>query len=308
MSDTKQYYYIRLKEDFFREDAVIALESLDNPDGFRYSNIYLKMLLRSLRNEGKLMVSDVIPYNPTMLSTLTGHPVAIVEKALYYMENLGLIERLDNGAVYMLNIQNYIGRSSSEADRKRAYRDRIELEKSELKNGLPKHKKEVPQLGQMSGQMSGQNSTKDADKIPPEYRDKSIENRDIKVSNDTFCSEPCEKGSEPKVKKEKMAEPEAPVEKLLLNDGTTWRPTVSLYEEYKRLYPAVDVDQEFRNMCGWCNSNATKRKTRGGIKRFVTNWLSKEQNRGARRGGSAGDVRHMSTEEYMKATAGWEQT
>lgn len=307
MSDTKQYYYIRLKEDFFREDAVIALESLDNPDGFRYSNIYLKMLLRSLRNEGKLMVSDVIPYNPTMLATLTGHPVAIVEKALYYMENLGLIERLDNGAVYMLNIQTYIGRSSSEADRKRAYRDRIELEKSELKNGLHNHKKEVPKLGQMSGQMSGQNSTKDADKIPPEYRDKSIEYRDIKVSKDTFCSEPCEKGSEPKPKKAKPAEPEAPVEELPLNDGTVWRPTVSMYEEYKRLYPSVDIDQEFRNMRGWCIGNPAKRKTSGGIKRFVTNWLSKEQN-SARRGRSSGDVRFQSTEEYMQATAGWEQT
>lgn len=302
MSDTKQYYYIRLKEDFFREDAVIALESLDNPDGFRYSNIYLKMLLRSLRNEGKLMVSDVIPYNPTMLATLTGHPVAIVEKALYYMENLGLIERLDNGAVYMLNIQNYIGRSTSEADRKKAYRHRIELEKSELKNGLPNHKKEVPQLGQMSGQMSGQSE----DKIPPEYRDKSIEIRNIKESNDSFCSEPCEKGSEPKPKKVKVKEPDASVEALLLNDGTTWKPTVSLYEEYKRLYPGVNIDQEFRNMRGWCISNPSKRKTLGGIKRFVTNWLSKEQNRG-RQGRSFGDTRHMSTEEYMQATQGWDQ-
>lgn len=302
MSDTKQYYYIRLKEDFFREDAVIALESLDNPDGFRYSNIYLKMLLRSLRNEGKLMVSDVIPYNPTMLATLTGHPVAIVEKALYYMENLGLIERLDNGAVYMLNIQNYIGRSTSEADRKKAYRHRIELEKSELKNGLPNHKKEVPQLGQMSGQMSGQSE----DKIPPEYRDKRIEIRNIKESNDSFCSEPCEKGSEPKPKKVKVKEPDASVEALLLNDGTTWKPTVSLYEEYKRLYPGVNIDQEFRNMRGWCISNPSKRKTLGGIKRFVTNWLSKEQNRG-RQGRSFGDTRHMSTEEYMQATQGWDQ-
>lgn len=303
MSDTKQYYYIRLKEDFFREDAVIALESLDNPDGFRYSNIYLKMLLRSLRNEGKLMVSDVIPYNPTMLSTLTGHPVAIVEKALYYMENLGLIERLDNGAVYMLNIQTYIGRSTNEADRKKAYRHRIELEKSELKNGAPNHKKEVPQLGQMSGQMGGQISTKVTDKIPPEYRDKSIEIRDIELSNDNSCSEPSKKA-----RKQKAEEPLADVEALILNDGSEWRPTVSLYEEYKRLYPAVNVDQEFRNMRGWCGSNPTKRKTPGGIKRFVTGWLSREQNRGARRGVSSGDVRHMGVEDYMQATAGWEQT
>lgn len=304
MSDSKQYYYIRLKEDFFREDAVIALESLDNPDGFRYSNIYLKMLLRSLRNEGKLMVSDVIPYNPTMLSTLTGHPVAIVEKALYYMENLGLIERLDNGAVYMLNIQTYIGRSSSEADRKKAYRDRIELEKNGLKNALLKHKKEVPDLGQMSGQMSGQISTKDADKFPPEYRDKSIEIRDIELSSDNSCSELCEKASEPKQKKEKPIEPEAPVEALPLNDGSVWRPSLKLYEEYKRLYPSVNIDQEFRNMRGWCSSNPSRRKTKAGIKRFVTNWLSKEQNRGGRPSRSR-DTRYMTTEEYMQATAGW---
>ncbi|MBR7044799.1 MAG: phage replisome organizer N-terminal domain-containing protein [Lachnospiraceae bacterium] len=300
MSDSKQYYYIRLKEDFFREDAVIALESLDNPDGFRYSNIYLKMLLRSLRNDGKLMVSDVIPYNPTMLSTLTGHPVAIVEKALYYMENLGLIERLDNGAVYMLNIQTYIGRSSSEADRKKAYRDRIELEKNGLKNALLKHKKEVPDLGQMSGQMSGQISTKDADKIPPEYRDKSIEIRDIELSSDnSICSEPSKKAH-----KQKAEEPLADVEAIILNNGSEWRPTVSQLEEYKRLYPGVDVVQEFRNMRGWCSSNPSRRKTKAGIKRFVTNWLSKEQNRGGRPSRSR-DTRYMTTDEYMQATAGW---
>jgi hypothetical protein len=32
---------------------------------------------------------------------------------------------MDNGAIYMLDIQNYIGTSSSEADRKRIYRDKI---------------------------------------------------------------------------------------------------------------------------------------------------------------------------------------
>lgn len=53
--------------------------------------------------------------------------------------------------------------------------------------------------------------------------------------------------------------------------------------EYSKLYPAVDVMQQLRNMVGWCNANPTKRKTKGGIKRFINAWLAKEQDRGGSR-------------------------
>ena len=33
-------------------------------------------------------------------------------------------------------------------------------------------------------------------------------------------------------------------------------------------------------MRGWLDSNPTKRKTRGGVARFVNSWLSREQDRG----------------------------
>lgn len=46
------------------------------------------------------------------------------------------------------------------------------------------------------------------------------------------------------------------------------------------LYPAVDVMQDLRSMKGWLLSNPKKKKTKGGIKRFITNWLSKSQNSG----------------------------
>lgn len=48
---------------------------------------------------------------------------------------------------------------------------------------------------------------------------------------------------------------------------------------WQELYPAVDVRQELRNMLGWLESNPTRRKTRGGMPRFITGWLSKEQNK-----------------------------
>nr|DAP48619.1 MAG TPA: DnaD like replication protein [Caudoviricetes sp.] len=109
---------------------MIILESMS--DGYMYSNILLKLYLRSLKNEGKLMVNDRIPYNSTMLANVTRFPVAVIEKAIGLFRDLGLIEVLDNGAIYMLDIQNYIGTSSTEADRKRAYRKKIEAEKKAL--------------------------------------------------------------------------------------------------------------------------------------------------------------------------------
>ena len=145
MADDKKYYYMRLKEDFFdNNDAVKIMESM--PDGYLYSNILLKLYLKSLKCNGRLMYNDRIPYNAEVLATLTGHSVGVVEKALDIFESLGLIEVLNNGAIYMLDIQNFIGKSSTEADRKREYRAKIEAEKKLLING------------QASGHLSGQNS------------------------------------------------------------------------------------------------------------------------------------------------------
>jgi predicted phage replisome organizer len=121
---------MRLKEDFFDSDEMIVLESL--PDGVIYQNILLKMYCRSLKSEGRLMLNGIIPYNPQMLASVTRQQVGTVEKALELFKQLGLIDILDNGAIYMLNIQNYIGTSSTEADRVRKYRDQITTEKQEV--------------------------------------------------------------------------------------------------------------------------------------------------------------------------------
>lgn len=65
---------------------------------------------------------------------------------------------------------------------------------------------------------------------------------------------------------------------LTLNTGEKYPITQEDIENFKKLYPAVDVLQQFRNMCGWLDANPTKRKTRSGIKRFVNTWLAREQN------------------------------
>lgn len=131
MSDNKKYYYLRLKDNFFDSDELKILESMK--DGYLYSNILLKLYLRSLKNDGKLVVNDRIPYNAEMLASVTGHQIGTIKQALSIFKELGLIEILENGAIYMLDIQNFIGKGSTEADRQRLYDRRISEERKQNK-------------------------------------------------------------------------------------------------------------------------------------------------------------------------------
>lgn len=70
---------------------------------------------------------------------------------------------------------------------------------------------------------------------------------------------------------------------LMLNDKTEYPVYPEQVREWAALYPAVNVEQELRNMKGWCTANPSKRKTGSGILRFITSWLAKEQNKGGSR-------------------------
>ena len=141
MADNKKYYYMRLKENFFDTNEMKVLESMQ--DGYKYSNILLKLYLMSLQSDGKLMLNERIPYNSQMIATITRHSVGDVEKALVLFKDLGLIEILDSGAIYMLDIQKYIGKSSTEADRQREYQRKISYSKEICKKS---NKKSTPEI------------------------------------------------------------------------------------------------------------------------------------------------------------------
>ncbi len=67
---------------------------------------------------------------------------------------------------------------------------------------------------------------------------------------------------------------------LPLNTGEEYPVPESYLQEYKSLYPAVEVQQQLRNIRGWLLSNPKKRKTKTGITRFINTWLQKEQDKG----------------------------
>ena len=144
MADNRKYYYLKLKESYFDEDAIVLLESMQ--DGMLYSNILLKLYLKSLKYGGTLQLDENIPYTAQMIATITRQQVGTVERALQIFMKLGLVEPLDNGALYMSNIELFIGQSSTEGERKRRARMKISEQK----------------------RLSGQVSEAKADICPPE--------------------------------------------------------------------------------------------------------------------------------------------
>lgn len=107
---------------------------------------------------------------------------------------------------------------------------------------------------------------KDKDKAKEEIE--SIKDKVNENEKDIVCTEPDKPPHVPTVIS------------LVLNDKTLYDISQSDIDGWKELYPAVDILQELRKMKGWCDSNPSKRKTRRGVKAFITNWLSREQDKG----------------------------
>ncbi|KRN96829.1 hypothetical protein IV55_GL000696 [Furfurilactobacillus siliginis] len=184
------------------------------------------MYLRSLERDGKLMFNNYIPFDATTLAAVTRHSVGDVEKAIDTFKRLGLIEVLDNGAIYMADIQNYIGRSSTEADRKRKYRASIDAEKQEK---LP------------AGHLS--------DKRPPE--------KELEIEKEI------EKDISPNSDKQNSGRENIPLklaeylfEKIKTNNPKAREPNLTKWANVIRLMIAKDNRdvQEITDMIDWCQS------------------------------------------------------
>ena len=97
--------------------------------------------------------------------------------------------------------------------------------------------------------------------------------------------------------------PEEPAEPAVFRMETTgggvYEVTQSEIDKYTELYPNVDVEQEYRNMIGWLESNKTRRKTMRGMPKFINGWLAREQDRGGKRNNGAARMQNKNDEAPM---------
>lgn len=167
MSENKRFYWLKLKEDFFDDETIRYIEEQEN--GIKYSNFYLKLCLKSLRTDGKLirLVGEIlIPYDVKSLSVLTGVDVDTVHCAMAIFQKIGCVQMLESGELYIAQISEMVG---SETDKAKIMRQTRAREKMNGNNVTPMLPESYPDVTQSI-----------------EYRDKSTE---IKEKNNTPSGE-----------------------------------------------------------------------------------------------------------------------
>jgi predicted phage replisome organizer len=157
----KKYYWLRLKRDFFKRHDTRIIESMEN--GKDYLLFYLKLLVESIDHEGALRFSDTLPYNDKMLASITDTNIDIVRSAIKVFAELGMMEMMDDGTLFMAHVLSMIGDETEWAEKKRIYRQKktvqietqegqkrtmsdksLELEKDIDINTMPNGKKDDP--------------------------------------------------------------------------------------------------------------------------------------------------------------------
>ena len=119
-----KFYWLQLKEDFFENDAIEWLEEQE-PNGRDYAYFYLKLCLKSLKSNGILIrnVGNIlIPYDNKKLAELTKMDFDTVCVAMKLLQEIGLIQILENGEIYMTQLENLIGSVSKGALKKQQQR------------------------------------------------------------------------------------------------------------------------------------------------------------------------------------------
>ncbi|MDD3266179.1 MAG: phage replisome organizer N-terminal domain-containing protein [Burkholderiales bacterium] len=162
-SSQKRFFWLKLYHDFFNRDEIRIIES--QPNGKDYIIFYLKLMLKSINDNGKLLFKDTIPYTPEMLASITNTSIDTVRVAIDAFAKLGLITMLDDGALFMQEVQKMVGSETADAERMRVKRA---ADKSQLK--LTQKNKKQTQSEHCSKNVTLENKSielKSKDNIPP---------------------------------------------------------------------------------------------------------------------------------------------
>lgn len=267
---TKRYYWLKLPEDFFRQKTIKKLRKIAGGD--TYTVIYLKMLLIAMKNDGKIFFDGVEDEFFDELALDLDEDSENVKVTVLFLVRQGLMELVDETEYLLKECGKMVGSESASAQRVREHRER--------------------KLLQSNADVTVSN------KMVTERRDREEIEKDIEIDN-TICSE---------LESSKQEE-EVFISLPLVTGSGAFDVTFDYLNSLRSLYPGIDIEQEFRKMFGWLDSNPRNRKTQRGIKRFITGWLSRAQDkapvcRGTSYGGYV-QPKNMTTEQYMQSTADW---
>lgn len=183
-----KFYWLKLKEDFFQQEAIEWLEEQKN--GKEYSLFYLKLCLKSLKDNGVLVRkigTKTIPYTAKKLGEVTNTSPNVAEQAIQLLKEIGLVGESEDGVFSITNIEEMVGTESSsrEAVKKRTQRLRKKGQERDTHgdNLSPQCPCDVLDNGDNVSRQEGTD-------CPTEIRDKRLENREYLSSLSPLSCKP----------------------------------------------------------------------------------------------------------------------
>lgn len=116
----KRYYWLQLKTDFFDQKEIKLLRKIAGGD--TYTVIYLKMLLASLKDDGKLYFESIGDNFAEEISLLIDEEPENVAITLNFLETKQLIEVIEDDEYFLNRVPEMVGSESYSAERMRRLR------------------------------------------------------------------------------------------------------------------------------------------------------------------------------------------
>jgi predicted phage replisome organizer len=240
MAENKKYYYLKFKENYFDQDHVRVIESMNN--GHEYSLIIIKLYLRSLKFEGQLKITDHIPYTTDKIDLLAGvlnHDPGNVMQAINLAIDFGIISITPNSEIFMTDIQNFIGQSSSEADRIKKYRRKIKKESGKTK------KKYLPGKDLNSNEIrEKEHSVQMYENCTRKLVQKKIPEKKLNKKN-IFCEKNAENNQKNKIKKVSGSAPNGAFDRSTKSVQSLYKCTPELELELELELDNININHDF---------------------------------------------------------------
>lgn len=118
---TKKYFWLKLKDDFFREKEIKKLRKIAGGD--TYTIIYLKMLLLSLGKEGRLYFEGIEDSFVEEVALEIDEDVENVKVTVLFLKKCNLLEELSENEFMLIQAANNIGSETQGAERVRRFRE-----------------------------------------------------------------------------------------------------------------------------------------------------------------------------------------
>ncbi|ARQ04731.1 hypothetical protein CA207_14850 [Macrococcoides caseolyticum] len=137
MAKTKRYFWLKLKEDFFNQKEIKLLRKIAGGD--TYTIIYLKLLLLSLKNDGKIYFDGLTDEFSEEVALEIDESVENVQVTMQFLQKKGLIafDTEHQDEFELTNIASMIGSETEEARRKRKQRQRQSNKIGQSRDNVP---------------------------------------------------------------------------------------------------------------------------------------------------------------------------